>query len=86
MNVYGIDLTSGGIGLAVGVVTSTVATFRYLASRLSPEEIAAIRTKVVNAIKDYNDAIQDGTLSTEERLKLAEDALGIIQEIVKDLE
>jgi hypothetical protein len=81
-----MDLITGGIGFVIGAVASTVALFRSLASRLSPEEVTSIRIRIATAIKDYNEAAQDGSLSTDEKIKLAEDALALIQEILKDLE
>ncbi len=77
---------TGGIGFVIGAVGTAVSMFRYLARRLSPEEIDSIRIRLANALKDYEEAKADGVLSTEERLKLAEDALAVVQETIKALE
>jgi hypothetical protein len=77
---------SGGIGLVIGAVGTAVAMFKHLASRLSPEEIQSVRIRLTNAIETYKKAKEDGVLTADEQLKLAEDALAAVQETLKALE
>ena len=77
---------TGGIGLVIGAVGSAVAMFKYLASRLSPEEIESVRIRLTRALDDYKKAKEDGVLTADEQLKLAEDALAVVQETLKALE
>ncbi len=77
---------TGGIGFVIGAVGTAVTMFKYLASRFSPEEIDSIRIRLTTALKDYEEAKADGVLSTDEKLKLAEDALAVVQETIKALE
>jgi len=80
------SLITGGIGFVIGAVGSAVAMFRHLASRLSPEEIQSVRIHLTNAIETYNKAKEDGVLTADEQLKLAEDALAVVEETLKALE
>jgi len=80
------SLITGGIGFVIGAVGSAVAMFRHLASRLSPEEIHSVRILLTNAIETYNKAKEDGVLTADEQLKLAEEALAAVQETLKALE
>ena len=81
-----MDLITGGIGFVIGAVGSAVAMFKYLASRLSPEEIESVRIRLARALDDYKKAKEDGVLTADEQLKLAEDALAVVQETMKALE
>ena len=81
-----MDLITGGIGFVIGAVGSAVALFKYLASRLSPEEVESIRIRLTTAINDYTKAKEDGLLTADEQLKLAEDALAVVEETLKALE
>ncbi len=81
-----MDLITGGIGFVIGAVGSAVALFKYLASRLSPEEVESIRIRLTTAINDYKKAKEDGVLTADEQLKLAEDALAVVEETLKALE
>lgn len=81
-----MDIITGGIGFVIGAVGSAVALFKYLASRLSPEEVESIRIRLTTAINDYKKAKEDGVLTADEQLKLAEDALAVVEETLKALE
>jgi len=81
-----MDLITGGIGFVIGAVGSAVALFKYMASRLSPEEVESIRIRLTTAINDYTKAKEDGLLTANEQLKLAEDALAVVEETLKALE
>ncbi|MGB8216207.1 MAG: hypothetical protein WCE94_02805 [Candidatus Methanoperedens sp.] len=81
-----MDLITGGIGFVIGAVGSAVALFKYLTSRLSPEEVESIRIRLTTAINDYKKAKEDGVLTADEQLKLAEDALAVVEETLKALE
>lgn len=80
------SLITGGIGFVIGAVGSAVAMFKYLASRLSPEEIQSVRIRLTNATETYKKAKEDGVLTADEQLKLAEDALAVVEETLKALE
>jgi hypothetical protein len=77
---------TGGIGFVIGAVGTAITMFKYLASRFSPEEIASVRIRLTNAISDYKKAKEDGVLTADEQLKLAEDALAVVEETLKALE
>lgn len=60
--------------------------WRYVSSRITAEEAQRIYTKAKTTIDEYEKAKADGALTTDEKLKLADEAIGVIQEIIKDLE
>lgn len=70
----------GGVGATLLVV------YRFIASRISPEEVRRIYNKAKKILDDYEKAKEDGKITLEERLKLAEETLELLKEIIKDLE
>ncbi len=80
------SLITGGIGFVIGAIGSAVALFKYMARRLSPEELTSIRIRLTTAIETYKKATADGDLTVDEKLKLTEDALAVVQETLKALE
>jgi len=80
------SLITGGIGFVIGAVGSAVALFKYMARRLSPEELTSIRIRLTTARETYNKAKEDGVVTADEQLKLAEEALAAVQETLKALE
>ncbi len=60
--------------------------FRYLRRTLTPTEAKAIYDKAKAAVDEYNTAKADGTITQEEKLRIAEKVLITLETIVKDLE
>lgn len=81
-----IDLQSGIGGFLAGVAVTAVALYRYFKSRISPDEAYEIYKKAKKTIDNYNTAMQDGTLSPEDQLALAKDAIATLEEFLKALE
>lgn len=80
------SLITGGIGFVIGTVGSAIALFKYMARRLSLEELTSIRIRLTTTIETYKKAKEDGLLTADEQLKLAEDALAVVEETLKALE
>lgn len=81
-----MDIITAAGAFILGLASAAIAAIKYLGSRFSPAEIEAIRKKVGTAIADYERAKQDGKLTADEKIKLAEDVLEVIQEALKALE
>lgn len=78
-----ISAIEGGV---VGLIVTGLAMWHYVSSRITAEEAQRIYTKAKTTIDEYEKAKADGALTTDEKLKLADEAIGVIQEIIKDLE
>lgn len=82
-----MDLITAGAAFIVGLISAAVGTYKFLASRITPEKAKRIYQDVKKTIADYEDAkSRDGTLNADDKIKLAEDVIATIEEIVKDLE
>ncbi len=80
------DIVTIGESFVAGIVIAGFGVYRLVNSRITPEKAQRIRQDVEKAIADYNAAKEKGPLTADDKLKLAEDALDTLQEIVKDLE
>ena len=80
------QLTSGFIGALLGILAGAGAVYRYLTRTITPAEARDIYTKAKDAIDDYNRAMADGALTTEEKLKIAEKTLSTLETVIKALE
>ena len=70
------------IAFVVGAVTGVWA----LLKRISREELDRIITEIKELIEQYNDAIKDGTITTEEKIAIAEQTIEAIKTILDALE
>lgn len=68
-----------------GVIATLVVVYRWVANRISPEEARRIYNKAKELIDDYKKAKEDEKITPEERAKLADDTLELLEEIIKDL-
>lgn len=73
------------LSFLVGIVAALVAAYRFLAARISPEEATAIYNKAKEAIDAYNKAMENGSLTTEEKLEIAEKTIAALHEVIKAL-
>lgn len=80
-----MDILAAFLGFLVGAVATLIAIYRYAASRISPEEAKQIYLKAKAAIERYNKAKEDGTITLEEKLEIAEDVLATLEELLKAL-
>jgi len=60
--------------------------YRYISKSITPAEAQDIYTKAKAAIDEYNRAMADGTITTEEKLRVAEKTLFTLQTVIKALE
>jgi len=79
-------ITGGIVGVLLGVLTALGAAYKYIQARISSEEAKDIFLKAKDAIDEYNKAKQDGTITTEEKLMLAEKTLSSLETLIKALE
>jgi len=80
------QLTGGIIGAFFGILAGAGVVYRYLTRTITPAEARDIYTKAKDAIDDYNRAIADGPMTTEEKLKVAEKTLSTLATVIKALE
>ena len=70
------------IAFVFGAVTSILALIR----KISKDELERIIAEISELVKQYQDAKADGVITTEEKLKLAEQTIEAIRTILKALE
>lgn len=81
------DLLTGGIlGAFFGGLAVAGAAYRYISKSITPSEAKEIYDKAQAAIDEYNRAREDGTITTEEKLKIAEKALSTLETVIKSME
>jgi hypothetical protein len=80
------QLTGGIIGALLGGLTVAGAVYRYLSRTINPAEAKEIYDKAKAAIDEYNTAMADGNLTTEEKLRVAEKTLSTLDTVIKALE
>lgn len=80
------QLTSGIIGAFFGILATAAAMYNYFKKSITPNEALDIYNKAKAAIDEYNTAISDGTLTTDEKLKIAEKTLSTLETVIKALE
>ncbi|MFH1296350.1 MAG: hypothetical protein ABIJ04_03650 [Bacteroidota bacterium] len=80
------QLTGGIIGALLGAIAVFGALYKYISRTLTPSEAKEIYDKAKAAIDEYNTAIADGAITTEEKLKIAEKTLSTLQTVIEALE
>lgn len=79
-------ITGAVVGFLLGLLAALASAYKYIWARISPEELQDIYLKAKAVIDEYNKAKQDGTITTEEKLKLAEETLLTLETVIKALE
>jgi len=80
------QLTAAIIGGLFGILATAGAAYRYISRSITPDEALVIYNKAKAAIDEYNTAIADGSLTTDEKLKIAEKTLSTLATVIKALE
>ena len=80
------QITGGIIGFLLGGLAVAGAVYRYLSRTITPAEAKEIYNKAKAAMDEYNTAIADGALTTDEKLKIAEKTLSTLETVIKALE
>ena len=80
------QLTSAIIGGLLGVLATAGAAYRYISKSITPAEAQDIYIQAKAAMDEYNRAMADGTITTEEKLKIAEKTLSTLQTVIKALD
>jgi hypothetical protein len=80
------DFTTIGISFLGGMALSGIGLYNFIKARISPEEAKRIYAAAKQTIADYRAAIAKGSLTADDKLKIAEDAVKTLEEIIKDLE
>lgn len=80
------QLTGGIIGAFFGILATAGLMYNYFKKNINPDEALAIYNKAKAAIDEYNTAIADGALTTDEKLKIAEKTLSTLETVIKALE
>ena len=78
--------TSIILSFLTGIGTTLVATYGFIRSRITPKETHDIYRKAKDTIDEYNKSTEDDTISTDEKLRIANKSLLTIQTILKSLE
>ena len=68
-----------------GVIATLLVVYRWIASRISPEEVRTIYNKAKELIDAYKKAKEDEKITLDEKLKLAEETIDLLEEIIKAL-
>ena len=74
------------ISFLTGIGTALTAAYGFIRSRITPKEAAEIYIQGKATIDEYNKSMEDDTISTEEKLRIASKSLLTIQTILKSLE
>lgn len=80
------QLFSGVIGAIIGIAATVTYIINYFKKSITQDEALAIYNKAKAALDEYNTAIADGALTTDEKLKIAEKTLSTLQTVIKALE
>ncbi len=80
------QFTGGIIGALLGAIATFGAMYRYISKSITQEEALVIYEKAKAAMDEYNRAMADGALTTDEKLKIAEKTLSTLQTVIKALE
>lgn len=80
------QLTGGIVGALLGAIAVFGALYKYISRTLTPSEAQDIYNKAKAALDEYNTAMADGALTTDEKLKIAEKTLSTLQTVIKALE
>ena len=70
----------------LGAITVFCAFYKYISRTLTPSEAREIYNKAKAAMDEYNAAMADGALTTDEKLKIAEKTLSTLETVIKALE
>lgn len=80
------QLMGGIIGALFGILATAVAMYNYFRKSITPDEAMAIYGKAKAAIDEYNRAMADGAITTDEKLKIAEKTLSTLETVIKALQ
>lgn len=78
--------TNNIISFVGGLFVAGVTAIGFIRNRISPSEAQDIYDQAKAAIDEYNKAKTEGTLTDQEKLKIAENVLQVFETIIKDLE
>jgi len=81
-----MDFITIGLSFIGGIAVSGIGLYNFVKKRISPEEAKRIYTAAKQTIDDYRAAMAKGSLTPDDKLKIAEDAVKAVEEIIKDLE
>lgn len=80
------QITGVIVGLILGILVAGAAVYKYVKTSISPTEAMEIYGKAMSVMNNYNNAMAHGPLTTEEKLKIAEETLSTLQTVIKALE
>lgn len=80
------QLTGGIIGAFFGILATAGVMYNYFKKNITPDEAMGIYNKAKAALDEYNRAMADGAMTTDEKLKIAEKTLSTLETVIKALE
>lgn len=80
------QLTGGIIGAFFGILATAGVMYNYFKKNITPDEAMDIYNKAKAALDEYNRAMADGAMTTDEKLKIAEKTLSTLETVIKALE
>ena len=80
------QITGGVVGILIGAAGAFGVAYRYLSRSISSAEANEIYNKAMVAMVEYNRAKADGTITVEEKLRIAEKTLSTLETVIKSLE
>lgn len=80
-----MDFITIGISFLGGLAVSGIGLYNFARKRISPEEAQRIYAKGKQTITDFRAAIAKGSLTVDDKLKLAEDVVQVLEETIADL-
>jgi len=80
------QLTGGIIGAFLGILATAGVMYNYFKKNINPDEALDIYNKAKAALDEYNRAMADGAMTTDEKLKIAEKTLSTLETVIKALE
>ncbi len=80
------EIWGGIVGLILGSLSSFGIMYRFLKSRIKSEDVKKVYDNIMAAITEYKNAKEDGIITTDEQLQIAEKTLAVLESVVKSLE